>query len=89
MKEIHVDQIESRDEWVEEVDKLEDDVVYRFHLSNGFTPELRKTGRTGYVDFRKNEYLIDYRDGKLDLYMKVDNTSDLEGLATVKKIEEA
>lgn len=82
---IHADNLTDQEDWLDRRDKIDEDTVYRFHLKNGFKPKLKKS-ETRYVDFRQNEYIVSYRDGELLLYKKLDDSSQLEELSSIKKI---
>jgi hypothetical protein len=55
---IHSSNIDTTDDFLDKKSRIDQDKVYRFHLDNGFEPELKKTIE-GLIDFRKNAYLID------------------------------
>lgn len=84
---IIAEKIKSRDDWYDMREDLLEGEIYEFHLENGFVPKLRKQSGTTYVDFRMNEYMIDYRDDNLMLYKKQDESNELEKLSEIKKIK--
>lgn len=85
--EIIAEKIESLDDWYDMKEDLLEGEIYQFHLENGFVPELRKQSGTTYVDFRMNEYMIDYSDDNLILYKKQDVSGRLERLSEIERIK--
>lgn len=81
---IHADNIDGTSDWLDKLPRINEDTVYQFNLKNGFKPELKQEGNK-FVDFRKNKYVVDYRDGALVMY-KRQSDSKLEKLSEVRKI---
>ena len=84
---IDTDNIESREDWVDKRDILETSEVCQVNLKNGLQPKLRTTeGHSEhFVDFRKNRFILDWRDGELTLYEEK-KPSSLESLGDVQKV---
>lgn len=81
---IHADNIDGTSDWLDKLPRINEDTVYQFNLRNGFKPQLKQEGNK-FVDFRKNKYVVDYRDEALVIYKK-QSDSKLEKLSEVRKI---
>jgi hypothetical protein len=82
---IHTNDLDAPSDWFENRSRLNEDTVYQFDLENGFKPQLKPTEQ-GFVDFRRNEYIVDFRDQELLLYKKPSDDSKLERLSRIQKI---
>lgn len=81
---IHAGNLDEPSDWFDKRSRINRDTVYQFNLKNGFKPQLKQEGNK-FVDFRKNKYVVDYRDGALVIYKK-QSDSKLEKLSEVRKI---
>jgi uncharacterized protein involved in tellurium resistance len=82
---IHTSKLDGLSDWSDKRSRIDDSTVCLFDLKNGFKPRLKKDGNK-FVDFRKNRYVLDYRNGELILYKKHTEDSTLEELSKVSKI---